>query len=384
MKRKNSFKQFDCDALIFGASGYSCTLWGRILSSASLRAGVVAEKADQTAIYSNHAVTRTGQIDFDFSSAICGFVDPFNQYEEFVSLADNKNIKFLFFSPIEFPWLAKEAPKDNLLSFLTMFLFRRFCIEGDGFTVFSRQSFAIKDKICALALERNLGYDFISWLNMNVLFCPYITFFAASKRACEEKLEIFTIKEKTPVEFLSLSQIIPQRTLKKEQALEDLFTATVYSCAAYARLHEIESMHAFLTHEKSKKFVLALVQEELSPFVDVSFEDKQVFILQMLSHLENANFPIRFTRLPLLAKIFGQTAASKICAHYMQTGIAPRHLTVALFCILEAYKVFEIKDETSSFLTENTLPKILKNKKLWHCDLSFLSNDLRDFESKVK
>lgn len=384
MKRKSSFKQFDCDALIFGASGYSCTLWGRILSNAALRAGVVAEKMDQSVIYSNHAPTRTGQIDFDFSSTLCGFVNPFNQYDEFISLADNKSTKFLFFTPMEFPWLSLDAPKDNLLSFLTMFLFRRFCIEANGFTVFSPQSYSLKDKICALALERDLGYDFISWLNMNVLFCPYVTFFAASKRACEEKLELFTLTEHTPIEFLALNEVIAKDNLKKEQTLEDLFTATVYSCAAYAQLHDIESMHAFLTHEKSQKFVLSLVQEELSPFFDVSFEDKQVFILQMLARLEDANFPIRFSRLPLLAKIFGQTAANKIRANYKQTGIAPRHLTVALFCILEAYKIFEINDETSAFLTENTLPKILKNKKLWHCDLSFLSNDLRDFESKIK
>lgn len=384
MKRKNSVNQFDCDALIFGASGYSCTLWGRILSKAALNACVIAEKADQTVIYSNCAITRTGHVDFDFSSAICGSLNPFSQYDEFISLADNNRIKFLFFSPMEFPWLSLDAPKDNLLSFLTMFLFRRFCTEGNGFTIFSPNSYALKEKICALALDRDLGYDFISWLNISVIFCPYITFFAASKKASEEKLELFCLKEKTPVEFLALNEIVALNDLKKQQTLEDLFTATVYSCAAYARLHDIESMHAFLTREKSQKFVLSLVQEELSPFFDVSFEDKQVFILQMLSRLEDANFPIRFARLPLLAKIFGQTAANKIRAYYKQTGIAPRHLTVALFCILEAYKVFDINDESSAFLNENTLPKILKNKKLWHSDLSFLSNDLRDFESKVK
>lgn len=384
MKHKNLFKQFDCDALIFGASGYSCTLWGRILSNTSLRAGVVAEKHDQAIIKTNKALTRTGEVNFDFSSVLCGFVNPFKEYDEFISLADNQNVKYLFFSPIEFPWLLNNAPKDNLLSFLTMFLFRRFCLEGNGFTIFAPQSYVLKDKICALALERDLGYDFISWLNMQVAFCPYITFFAASKMACEEILEVFTLTKNTPSEFLCLPEIVALDNLKTQQALEDLYTATVYSCAAYARLHEIDSMHAFLAREKSQMFISALVHEELSPFVDVSFEEKQVFIMQMLARFENASLPIRFARLPLNAKIFGQTAAKKIRAHYKQTGIAPRHLTVALFCILEAYKIFDFDDESSEFLRENALPKILKNRKLWHSDLSFLSNDLREVESKVK
>ena len=97
MKHKSSFKQFDCDALIFGASGFACTLWGRVLSSTPLLAGVVSESAQQGLLLKNQAATRTQQIEFDFSKNLCGFVNPFTQYDDFISLADNKRIKYIFF-----------------------------------------------------------------------------------------------------------------------------------------------------------------------------------------------------------------------------------------------------------------------------------------------
>lgn len=382
MKKKR--EQLSCDALIFGASGFACTLWGRVLSETSLLAGVIAENKHQGLLLKNQAITRLEQLDFDFSKNLCGFVNPFSQYDEFISLADNRQIKYIFYTPAQFFFGDEAVSSNDLLGFFTMFLFRRFCVEEDGFTVFVPNRLNLKEEICSLALSRELGYDFISWLNMHVNFYPYITFFAASEKACEVECEVFVESDK-PIDLFASSHCVRVlASLSYQRRLEDFFCATVYSCAAYARLHDIETMHAFLSREKSQKFLTSLIQEELSPFFEISFEDKQVFFLQMLKRLQNPAFPLKFACLPSLAKTFGQTAANKIRANYKQNGIAPRHLTVALFCILEAYKVFEINDESTAFLTENTLPKILKNRRLWHCDLSFLSNDIRDVESKLK
>lgn len=360
---KQKIIEYNCDAVLFDADSRSCAFAGRVLGKSGLKCAI---------INSGEVFTQYTSVSkkFDFSEIFKYTMDS-SQNDQLLQLAYCESVKYIFC-----------IPKGKIcdVSDITMFLFRRFCSELSGVDVFYEEQLLLKDKIIAFAIEKNLGYDFINWLSMTVTFYPMALFFDAYESYCEEDISAYVEANKPIPLFNGFKDINICADLSDAKKLKKLQDATVFTCASYAMLHDIEFMFNFVSRPRFNKFLTAVLHEEIAPFIDVNFEQKQVFILSMLRRFSDKNLPIKFAELNDIAKTFAFNTAQIIRDFFIQNQVVPKRLAFSVYCLIEAYKTFNINDEFSSFIKESTSAKILKNEAVWGSDMSFLADELAKFD----
>ncbi len=330
-------------------------------------------------------------------NCISSVIDPYDDYNTFSSLADNDQIKTIFWAPEEESWLLANGKiandKSHPLYMLTMLLFRRFCLEMRGFTIIAATNGdfngnRLKQEIIEFATMRQLGMDFINWLGFENTFIN--TYIQCRTQALSQEKTYSAMAEKYLLCVLSKADAILSKSslVTVDGDIKSYYTinsfvyngALAVSCA-YALLHDIKTVDAFMNREKLVKHMTVSVFEEIIPALDVNFETLQVFTLDMLKRFENNFFPILWKD---YAKGLGEKFTKyvvPIIRHYVNNERpTPKHLVFALFCTIQYYRAFEPDDDFCKKLKESE--NVLADKALWGCSLTALSADIAAYEKR--
>lgn len=395
-------------AVVFGDNGYARGVCGRILQSAN----------DEQAINANCVMIRDNPVDknqrqfnrynllfkrgaketsYDIN-CVNEIIDGFNDYNRLSSLADNKDITTIFWAPEKKNWFNPDGTvkneNDNLLAHITMMLFRRFCLEMHGVEVISllnedHNGEVLKAEMIEYSQVRGLGMDFVNWLTMEVNFINAFIETRVGMQKIDSALNINAERYFLCV-FDKKSELLDGvKIINVDEELSGYYTLRTHvyegalcSACAYSLLHDVLTLDAFMFREKLVKHLTVSVFEEIVPAIDVNFEKVQAYTVEMLQRFEDASVTVNWhDYMENLGDKFARSIIPVIRKFYESYGKTPRHLVFSLFCTIKLYGAMNINDNFSQRLKMSK--NILKDKKLWGEDISYLKEELDAFEEKL-
>lgn len=412
MRNKNSADpagQRPIQFLQFGNNAVSRAFFGRLLQKANengacansviIRDEKAAKGQRQHNVYTICAADKNGREEIVVDS-VTRVLDPFSEWEDLLTLTDNAAVTAILWAP-EKPaaFLGEKMKKaKSPAALLTMLLFRRFCLEMHGFILLpiadtDTNGEDLKNCVIRYSEHWNLGIDFINWLNLENTFCnTSAECFVDSASAesgtltilCEKYLRFVVAAKKNvrlPFEgqILQTEDIAPYRTMKKR-----VYDGALTASAAYAVLHDVETAADFLARPRLARHLTISVFEEIVPCVDMNFEEIEVYALDTVTRLCNPYVRLCWQALlPSLAEKFTQDVLPVFAEYIRQHEQTPKHLVFALFCILQVYRLYDIRDAFSKQLSEGTTREILADQAIWGQDLTFLAEEIERYEARM-
>ena len=402
MKRKacEEIKNRPIKVLQFGSGCLARGVWCRLLQEMDDVNSVIVCDSPQNKSRSNDfylgLVSVSGETE-QYINHVNSIINPYIEPDAISAFADNKEITTVLWAAENEEWILPNGKmkndKTHCLAQITMFLFGRFCLEMHGVTVIPSTPFdfngdRLKKQIIEYSSLRGIGMDFINWLNFEVVFINTSVECISQgvgeqngkeKYICEKYLKIVTDKNDG---FISQSGYVSvEEDISVYYKLKRfVFEGALVSSCAYALLHDVETVSGFMMREKLAKHMTVSVFEEILPSLHLDFERAQVYAMEMLSRFENSYLALKWSDIAQkLIERFANVTVPVIIEYIRVHERVPKHLTFALFCTIQYYRV---SDEENG-IKEAQLLEILKNDKLWGCDLSFLCEEIKKYEDKM-
>lgn len=400
MKKKVTVDEFiarPVSAVIFGDNGYARGVWGRLIQELNdneiINANCVMvrdKKADkyqrQFNRYSLAFMQGAKEVLMDVN-CVSQVIDGFSDYNAVSDLADNNNITTLLWAPKD----KQEFNKNSMLHLITMLLFRRFCQEKRGFDIISavnedNNGDRLREDIVEYASHRALGMDFINWMTMECRF--YNTFIetrvggesiSSTLTVNAEKYFLCVFDKKDRLLALSDKVYINEELSSYYLLRRHIYEGALCASCAYALLHDVVSLDAFMLREKLVRHLTVSLFEEIIPALDVNFEIVQAYAVEMLQRFEDASVSVKWRDYAEnLGEKFKESIIPLIKRYADIHEKLPKHLVFSLFCTLKMYDCMNINDEFSKKLkaSENHY------KELWGEDISPLKEEIEKLESK--
>ena len=381
--------------ILFGDNAFARGFWGRLLQNAADKGA-----ANTQTVLVREAPGRTDPCAFRLvckgasgtrETTVTQFVravDPFLEEEAFYSLADEPSLTTVLWSPVGTPWRLPNGKLKNekyhALAQLTMFLFRRFCMEKHGLTVIpsTPERFngrELKKRVREYADLRGLGMDFLNWMNVEVRFVNTLaqstveSFDGQCVRMENFQLLVTDYADTVIAPWgKAVPDLTPYYTAKRF-----LYDGALASSCAYSLLHGVDTVTAFMAREKLAKHMTVSVFEEIIPALHSDFALQQEYAMDMFNRFSNPNVTIPWETNDLPARV-AESLVPLILAYTEQEIIPPRHLTFAVACTIVWMRAHAPEDAH----WQNT-PALLADTSIWGADLSFLARDIRKFEEKI-
>lgn len=409
MRKKATVDEFverPVRAVVFGDNKYSKSVWGRLLqglndeNKAEANCVIIRDRqADKKARQFNRyalSFKRGAKESLMDINCVSTVIDPYSDYNSFSDLADNNGLTTVLWAPEEKSWLMPDKKlkndKNTPLAMLTMLLFRRFCQEKRGFDIISAMNEEnngeiLKNEIIGYASVRGLGMDFVNWLTMENRF---INTFVETRvgaevtdsiQSIDSEIYFFCAMDKKD-RLLSLSNSV---NVFEELSSYYLLRRHVYegalcSACAYALLHDIDTLDAFMMKEKLKKHMTVSVFEEIIPALDVNFETVQAYTVEMLQRFEDPSVTLSLMDYAQnLGDKLNESIVPLISRFAQIHERLPKHLVFSLFCTLKLYEVIDINDNFSKRLKEARD----HYSTLWCEDITYLKEEIEALEKKM-
>ena len=337
-------------------------------------------------------------------------VDPYKNYEDYLALAKNPDLRFIVSNTteagIEFNKRCRfdDRPALSFPGKLTQLLYQRYLRHLPGFVVFACELIpdngkTLKSCVMKYADLWELGDDFISWLENENTFCNTLVdrivsgypedaekIFAEIGK--EDKLlntaEPFHLwviegdfENELPLKKAGLNVVWSDEVASygkmKVRILNGAHTSLVFP----SLLCEMETVKDSLDDEELSKFLSRCLFDCILPLLGEDNEEAKKFAADMLERFANPYLKHRWQSIALnsLSK-FRQRVLPSIEDYLVKNGELPKALVFALSCLIYYYKNNTVQDDVSAaaFVAVSDLASILSDTSLWGIDLSEMKN----------
>jgi Mannitol-1-phosphate/altronate dehydrogenases len=306
-------------------------------------------------------------------------INPYRDYNEYLKLAENPEIRFIVSNTTEAGIAFDENDKLNegcQKSFpgkLTALLFERFKTFNGAFDkgliiipceLIDRNGEKLKEIVLKYAEIWNLGQDFVNWINSANTFCcslvdrivpgyPRDTIEEiTTELGYEDKLvnvgEIFhlwviegpqAIKDELPIEKAGLNikvvdDMTPYRT-RKVRILNGPHTAMV----PVAYLYGLETVGESVDHEVIGKFVYGVIYDEICETIDLPHAELVEFADAIIERFQNPYVKHYLMSIALNSMSKYKTRDLPSVTEFLKRkGILPKRLVFSLASLIEFYK----------------------------------------------
>lgn len=333
-------------------------------------------------------------------------VDPYCNYDEYLSLAENPDMRFIISNTTEAGIRFDESCNFSdrpALSFpgkLTQLLYHRYEKKLDGFVILpceliDNNGDELKECVLKYAELWKLGADFIDWINNKNHFCNtlvdrIVTGYPADEaQALNEKIgyedelldtaEIFHLwviqgnyeaelpLQKAGINAIWTDNVAPYKKMKV-RILNGAHTSLVFP----SLLCGVETVRESLEDIQLKAYLDICLSDFILPVLGDSQQNRD-FASAVLDRF--ANPYIRH-----LWKSISLNSVSKFTARVLPTITdytnsnknEPKPLLFALAALIFYYKNNDVSDDgyAKDFISNNDIPSILGNTALWGTDLS--------------
>lgn len=365
----------------------------------------------QDCVYT-HLIRGAEGVEVSKIDVISRCVKPYENFEEYLSLADIPEARFIISntteSGIEFRSTDKitDAPPAAFPAKLTLLLKRRFEKGLKGFILLpceliDRNGDNLKKTVLQYADLWQLGDEFKVWIETENVFCNTLVDRINTGYPKDEKLDLgyednmvntseffhlwvietdFDLEKELPFSKANLNVIITKDALERYRTRKvRILNGAHTSMVPFALLSGFDTVKSCMDDEAMRGFVRTCLFEEIIPTLDLPKEE-------LVDYAENVL--IRFSN-PYIKHYLSSIALNSVSKYKVRVlpsvleykkrfGSYPKHLVFALKKLIEFYKVGAPNDDPAvmEFMKNKSVAEILANTDFWGCDLSDLLEEV--------
>ncbi|MBO5453879.1 MAG: tagaturonate reductase [Clostridia bacterium] len=339
-------------------------------------------------------------------SCIKDSVNPYADFEKYLSLAKDKDFKFVISNTteagIEFIETDSfsDAPPKAFPGKLTRLLFERFSAGLDGFVflpceLIDKNGAKLKETVLRYAKLWDLGNEFISWINNKNVFCNTLvdrinTGYPKDEEEIVGGDKMFNTSEyfhlwviegnkeavsDLPFEKCGLNVIITDNLEMYRTRKVRILNGAHTSMIPYALLEGVETVGECMKNEKISSFVKKCVYEEIIPTLDLPEEELKDYADNVFTRFENPYIKHLCSAISLNSvSKFKVRVLPSILEYVKRFNKMPENLCFSFSKLIEFYKkgTPDDNEDVMAFMKEKSVDEILANTAFWDTDLTFL------------
>ena len=347
-------------------------------------------------------------------------INPYKDYEEYLSLAKNPDSRFIVSNTTEAGIVYEDdnklsdAPANSFPAKLTALLYERFKAGLPGFIILSCELIDHNGeellKCCKkYALKWELGEDFGLWLERENSFCStlvdrIVTGFPRDEhKALEERIgqsdnmmdtaEIFHLwviqgnhEDELPLQKAGFNVVwtdnVDPYKKRKVRILNGAHTSMVLA----ARLYGLETVGECMKDEKVSSLLRKSVFEEIIPTIGDT-EDNRKFGEAVFERFANPFIKHQLLSIALNSvSKFRARVLPTILEYKAKNGQYPKILSFSFAALIAFYKTDEANDseEVVKFMKNASVADILKREDYWGEDLSDMYDIVNNWYEKIE
>ncbi|MBP3627588.1 MAG: tagaturonate reductase [Clostridia bacterium] len=378
--------------------------------------GMCGMLSEQNCLYTN-IIRGVEGVESRVIDVISRCVNPYEDYEAYLSLADNPKAEIIVSNTTEsgiaykycdFP--ENQVP-DSFPAKLTALLYRRYNKGLKGFLLFpceliEKNGEKLKEIVLKHAEDWKLEAEFINWINKENQFCNTLVDRIVPGYPRDEKIELdyednmintaeyyhlWVIEgdikgkdvltfDKAGLNIIWTDNLSLYRT-RKVRILNGAHTSTV----AYAMLGGIETVMDVMQDEKMSTYIKDVVFGEIMPTLELPENELKEYAENVLQRFSNPYIKHYWRSISLNSvSKFKVRVLPSLLQYYSRFNKLPEKLVFSLYCLIKMYKTMDIDDDAAVIakMKNGTVAQILADKTLWDTDLSFLLAEVSKYDNK--
>ena len=340
-------------------------------------------------------------------------VEPYADFESYLSLAENPDFRFVVSNTTE-SGIAfngedtpEKAPAVTFPAKVTMLLKRRFDKGLSGFIflpceLIDKNGTTLKKYVLEYARLWDLGEEFIAWVENENIFYNTLVDRIVTGYPKDEKIdlgyednmlntsELFHLwviegpKEITnefPFDKAGLNIIVTDNLERYRTRKVRILNGAHTSMIPYAMLSGVETVGDCMKDETMSTFVKKCVYEEIIPTLDLPEEELTDYANNVFERFENPFIKHLCASISLNSvSKFKVRVLPSILEFEKRYGKLPQNLMFSFAKLIEFYKTDMPNDDASvmEFMKNATVEEILANKDLWGEDLTRYADKIKE------
>ncbi len=358
-----------------------------------------------------------GQIkqEHHYIESVSRAVDPYKNFDEYLSLADNPEFRFIVSNTTEagisFDETCKfdDSPCIGFPAKLTQLLYKRFLNGFEGFIflpceLIDSNADKLKECIMKYAELWRLGDNFIEWINnkntfANTLVDRIVTGYPDDETALLhpddrflDAAEIFHLwviegnfENELPLKKAGFNVIWTKDVKPYKKIKVRILNGAHTSLVAGALLSGIETVGEAMADETAYKYLSRCMNEEILPTIGEN-EDSKAFADSVFDRFKNPFIKHKWRSISLNSvSKFSVRVLPTLLEYKEKYGSYPQFLTMSLAYLIYFYKNDKPDDNIDAVnaIKSDSIADVLKNKLLWQEDLSGLTETVVRYYNKI-
>lgn len=368
----------------------------------------------QNCLYT-HVIRGVEGVDKTLVDVISRCVKPYENFEEYLALADNPDMRFIVSNTTEAGIAfsaddkATDTPPKAFPAKLTLLLKRRFDKGLPGFILLpceliDRNGDNLKKCVLSYADLWGLGEDFKRFINEENIFCNTLVDRINTGYPKGEDLNLgyednmvntseyfhlwvietdYDIEKELPFSKAGLNVIVTPDKLemyrtRKVRILNGAHTSLV----PYALLSGFDTVKSCVDDEKMNAHIRSCVFDEIIPTLDLPKDELEAYAASVLERFQNPYIKHYLSSIALNSvSKFKVRVLPSILEYKKRFGKYPETLTFSFAKLIEFYRTDMTNDdpEVTAFMKTASVAEILANEKLWGEDLSDMLGEVTKY-----
>ncbi|MBQ7292720.1 MAG: tagaturonate reductase [Clostridia bacterium] len=387
---------------------------GSVVVVQPIKEGMCDMLTAQNCVYT-HLIRGVEGVEKTVVDVISRCVKPYDNYDEYLKLAENSDFRFIISNTTESGIcydeedLLSSAPAKTFPAKLTQLLYKRFKLGLDGFIILpceliDRNGDNLKKAVLKYAERWELEEAFVAWINSENHFCNTLVDRINTGYPRGENIDLgyednmlntseffhlwvieadCDIEAELPFSKAGLNVIVTQDKLemyrtRKVRILNGAHTSLV----AYALLEGFNTVKSCMDDKTMRTHAEKCIFEEIIPTLDLPKDELEAYANSVLERFSNPYIKHYWSSIVLNSvSKFKVRVLPSILEYIKKFNKMPNTLIFSFAKLIELYKTDLTNDapDVTEFLKTHSTKEILSNVSLWDADLSFLAEEVEKY-----
>lgn len=344
-------------------------------------------------------------------------VKPYDDFDEYLRLADNPDFRFIISNTTEAGICFRDTdalcgqPPETFPAKLTRLLMRRYENKLPGFIflpceLIDKNGEALKSAVLQYAKLWQLGDGFTEWIMHENIFCNTLvdrinTGFPHGEEIdlgytdnminTSEYFHLWVIEgynglfSELPFDKCGLNVILTDNLEAYRTRKVRILNGAHTSFVPYALMQGFDTVKSCIDNEKMNAFIKKCVYEEIIPTLDLPKEELTEYADNVLTRFANPYIKHYLSSIALNSvSKFKVRVLPSILEYIKRFGKMPETLLFSFAKLIDFYRTDMTNDapDVTEFMKTASIAEILANAELWGQDLSFLTEEIEKYADK--
>ena len=386
---------------------------GKVCVVQPIKDGMCDMLSAQNCVYTHICRGKEG-VEIKKIDAISRCVKPYDDFEGYLKLAENKDFRFIVSNTTEAGICFDEndkitdAPAKTFPGKLTQLLKRRFELELEGFVflpceLIDKNGENLRKCILQYADLWNLGDAFKTWILEENIFCNTLVDRINTGYPKDEKIDLpyednmvntseyfhlwviegyENLFSEIPFDKCGLNVIVTDNLERYRTRKVRILNGAHTSMVPFALLSGFDTVKSCVDDEEMCAFLKGCIYDEIIPTLDLPKEELLEYAENVLVRFANPYIKHFLSSIALNSvSKFRVRVLPSILEYIKRFDKMPEKLLFSFAKLIAFYRTDMTKDdpEVVAFMKTASVSEILKNETLWGEDLSFLESEIKKY-----